>query len=258
MLLPPSEGKTSADHGPCLDLAALTYPQLSDIREQVLAALIATSAGGPGALGLKDSMAAQVRANTGLRQAPSAPAASVYSGVLYEAADLAGLAGGARERADAHIRIASALFGMLAPGDPIPGYRLPPTAALIGLGSPLAALAPQVRSVMDADLGDGGLVLDCRSGAYTRLWRPRRELEWVTTRVVQLRAGVPTVVSHFAKYTRGQLIGHLLRRSAALPTTVAEIADAAAELIGHGLTDISLSRERGNNHVLELVLSPRE
>lgn len=252
ILLPPSEGKTAPVTGPPLDWSALTYPELTEARRRVMTALLAASGDGPSALSLPASMSAQVEANTRLLSAPTAPAASVYTGVLYAAAGLADMHGAARARARRHVRIASALFGMLAPADAIPAYRLPPAAKLPGLGSPVAALAPATTEALAAE--EAGLVVDCRSGAYTRLWRPRPPTQWVTIRVVEMRDGVPTVVSHHAKHTRGVLAGHLLTRSAPMPRTAPQLVEAAGELVGTELGDVALHEAPRGAQVLEVTV----
>src|SRR5690606_40518475 len=90
VLLPPSEGKTSPADGPPVDLTRLSSPGLTPVRERVLDVLVDVSAR-PDAvrvLGVGASVADDVAHNTTLREAPTAPAAQVYTGVLYAAADL--------------------------------------------------------------------------------------------------------------------------------------------------------------------------
>src|SRR5699024_11558437 len=116
------------------------------------------------------STSAELESNILHLQSPSAPASDVYTGVLYAAAGLTDLPRPAAERARGHVRIASTVFGFLAPSDEIPAYRLPPAAKLPEIGAPIPFLSPEVSEVMDAQAPR--LVLDCRSGPYVRLWRP--------------------------------------------------------------------------------------
>lgn len=256
ILLPPSEGKTAPPAGPPLDLAALTYPELAPARQEVIDALISASAGGPAAISAPPSTAAEVAANLQLWQAPTAPAAQVYTGVLFAAAGLADLSGTAAERAGAHVRIASTVFGFVRPDDPIPAYRLPPAARLPEVGAPLAHLAGPVRQVLGAELGASpGVVLDCRSGPYLRLWKP--DTDRVSVRVVEIRAGRPVVVSHWAKHHRGVLTRHLLTRVQELPSTPQGVRDATAELLGREYADVTLTRSGGGAYVLELTVTPQ-
>src|SRR4051794_40104353 len=88
VLLPPSEGKTAPAAGAPLDLAALAHPELTKARERILNTLIRVSGGREAtalkALGLSKAQAGELALNRGLRAAPAAPAATVYTGVLYE------------------------------------------------------------------------------------------------------------------------------------------------------------------------------
>src|SRR5687767_3056675 len=101
ILLPPSEGKTAPRRGKPLDLDTLTLPALAPARHRVLDSLIALCAsnhdGARAALGLSPGQADEVARNTALRTAPTATAAQVYTGVLYEALDLATLSPAARK-----------------------------------------------------------------------------------------------------------------------------------------------------------------
>lgn len=178
---------------------------------EVLTALQRTSAR-PDAtqkLGLGASLADEVRANMTLTQAAAAPAAEVYTGVLYAAAGLADLSGTARRRANSAVRIVSGLWGVLTPNDRIPGYRLPMGARLDDF-EPLAAFwAPRLRAVLEPEDASGSdLVLDCRSGAYLPAWTPAPHRPWLSVRVVAEADGVRKVVSHHAKHTRGVLTHH--------------------------------------------------
>ncbi|MDA2987108.1 MAG: hypothetical protein O2789_05180, partial [Actinomycetota bacterium] len=95
MLLPPSEGKSAADSGPTVDLATLSFPDLTPTRTAVLAALVKLCSGsGTNAakvLGLGPTQHGEVGANARLAQEPCAPAIDVYTGVVYEALDAASL-----------------------------------------------------------------------------------------------------------------------------------------------------------------------
>lgn len=229
VLLPPSEGKTSgADGALPVDLAALSAPRLTEARRAVLAALREVSAR-PDALevlGVSPGLADEVARNETLATAPAARASEVYSGVLYAAAGLGELAGRALARAEEHVRTVSALWGLVAPGDRIPAYRLSMGTSLPGLG-PLARFWREPLARELDPLAAERLVVDCRSAGYQAAWRPGpTALAWVGVRVV--RGG--KVVSHHAKHTRGVLTHHLLTRDAPVPHSPTALLDAAREL----------------------------
>lgn len=236
LLLPPSEGKTPAPAGS----APLSLAELSDDgalgaqRATVLAALAKVSAQ-PDAvdvLGVGASLQAEVERNTRLLGEPAAPAAEVYTGVLYAAARLGEVAGSAVVHES--VRVFSGLWGAVSPADRIPAYRLSMGVDLPAVGR----LAAAWRAPLGAAFGGraaGDVVVDCRSATYVAAWKPpvtgAQAAEWVTVRVVREAAGKRTVVSHNAKHTRGVLAGHLVRRAAAA-TSAAELLDAAGELVG--------------------------
>ena len=112
-----------------------------------------------------------VALNASLRTAPTARADAVYAGVLYDALGLGTLSTGARRRATSRVRVTSSLFGLVAPTDRIPAYRLSGDAVLPGLGTVAGvwreALGPEISELV----GDG-LLVDLRSGMYAAFWRP--------------------------------------------------------------------------------------
>lgn len=236
--LPPSEGKTPApaDAAP-VELAALTAPSLTAQRTAVLDALAAVSARPDATAVLKvgAGLAEEVARNVDLKAAPAAPASRVYTGVLYAAAGLADLPDGAGPRAAESVRIFSGLWGVVAPDDRIPAYRLSMGVDLPGVGKLATAWRPHLAEALDGRAA-GDVVVDCRSAAYLAAWKPATTgagaADWVTVRVVREADGSRSVVSHNAKHTRGVLTGHLLRRAGEPPSSAEELLDAAHELDG--------------------------
>lgn len=226
VLLPPSESKRAGGDGPPLDLAALSFPLLTEVRAGLVKALVEL-AGDPDsarrALGLSERQHAELAVNAALREAPTLPALARYTGVLYDALDYPSLPRAARRRADASLLVASALFGLLRPTDPIPAYRLSGGSTLPGVGG----LGPLWRPVLEpvlAEAGHGELVVDLRSGAYAALARVPGA---VTVRVLAERPdGSRVVVSHFNKATKGRLARALVSARTP-PRTIAGVARAA-------------------------------
>lgn len=232
VLLPPSEGKTrpSQRRGP-VDLDRLTWPELTPARERVLAALAAVSAR-PDAgqvLGVGASLGEDVAANTRLRTAPAAPAAQVYSGVLFGSLGVATMTPRARRRALRHVVVLSALWGPLRLGDKVPAYRLSMSTSLPDVGPLAAYWRPLIEPPLTAAAGRG-LVVDCRSSTYQAAWAPSGEVtaRTVGVRVLREQDGRRTVVSHAAKHTRGLVARHLLEL-ADEPGSPAALAAAVGE-----------------------------
>ncbi len=257
LLLPPSEGKTPPASGRPVDLSTLTAPELSGMRGRVLDALTAVSGqpDGPSVLGVGPGAARDVERNVHLRDVAAGRAAAVYSGVLYGAAGLADLPGAARARAARHVRIVSALWGIVGPEDAIPAYRLSMGVDLPGLGPLARAWRAPLTPVLEA-AADGGVVVDCRSAGYVAAWRPSRGADWVAVRVLRELDGARTVVSHHAKHARGVLTRHLLTRDAPVPTDADELLVASQELTGGPLLGVELGpvAARGGPRTLTLVV----
>ena len=257
ILLPPSEGKTAPSSGGPVDLHGLVHAELAPARRKVLDAVAATSAQDDAldVLGVGASLADEVARNTVLTTAPAAPGARVYTGVLYAAADLAAVLDGDDEVAHARlddVLTFSALWGLVRPTDHVPAYRLSMSVDLPGIG-PLARFWRPELTVLDTR-AEGDVVVDCRSSSYAAAWRVPPGAEHVQVKVLRELAGKRTVVSHHAKHTRGLLTGHLLRRPADPPRTAAELLDAAGEMVGTQLHDVSLVP--GTKHsTLELVVT---
>ena len=231
ILLPPSETKTAPGAGAPVDPAVLSFPELAPAREQVLAELAATSARADAleVLGVGERLRGEVERNTRLGREPAAPALSVYTGVLYDALDPAGMTRAQRTAAAASLVVVSALWGAVRPDDRIPAYRLSMGAELPGLGRLAAHWKRHLPAVLEPAAGNG-LVVDCRSAAYAAAWRGPRE-RTVGVKVVRERHGRRQVVSHMAKHTRGLLARHLVERAAEgeRPETPQELLSAAQE-----------------------------
>ncbi|ROR74182.1 YaaA family protein [Bogoriella caseilytica] len=267
LLLPPSEGKTPPDDGPPVDLQSLIYPELAGARQRVLTRLAKVSAQRNAArvLGVGDSLSQEVAANTQLLAAPSAPAAEVYTGVLFAAAGLSELNGEPARRAAEHVRIFSGLWGALSPADHIPAYRLSMGVALPGLPKPRAAAAGPVKLATYwkqhlagvLDRGEPGVIVDCRSAAYAAAWKPPAGgATYASVQVVRERNGSRTVVSHNAKHARGLLTRHLLTRAGDMPRSAEELATASEEMCAdpqmpvHG---VELHDGPASRHTLTLI-----
>jgi cytoplasmic iron level regulating protein YaaA (DUF328/UPF0246 family) len=234
ILLPPSEGKTSAARGKPLDLATLALPELTPARTAVLEALVALCEGPPEraaeVLGLSAGLVDLVVRNAGLVDAPSARADRVYTGVLYDALDAATLSAAARRRAATRVLVTSSLFGVVRPTDRIPAYRLSGDTSLPGVGSVAGHWRSALADALPEALGDG-LLVDLRSGTYAAFWKPPKHLarRVATVRVLQERDGTRSVVSHFNKATKGRLVRALLE-DGANPRTPAALATAWRDL----------------------------
>ena len=211
ILLPPSETKATRPRGAALRPEALSSPGLARARATVGHALAEVSRR-PGAaqvLGVSPSLTEEIARNTRLLSAPTLPARELYTGVLYDALDLATLDTAAARRATRRLVVVSALYGAVRTTDRLAPYRLSMSVNLPGVG-PLAGFwRPELEPVL-AEQAGRGLVVDCRSSTYAAAWVPQGELarRWVTVRVPG--------ATHMAKHTRG-LVARALCQDAADP-----------------------------------------
>jgi uncharacterized protein len=212
VLLPPSEGKARPAEGDPVDLAALAHPRLTPQRERLLRKL------------------------PGIAEAPAAPAAEVYTGVLFVQLRLPDLP----DQGD-RVLIASGLWGVVRPADRIPHYKLPIDARLPRMRTGLAAFwrPPLTRALPD----EPGLVLDLRSGGYAAMWRPRRATLVGVRGFTEAADGSRKVISHMVKRVRGDVARAVLLAGgdAATPQDVLDVVLAAgirAELAAGGTLDV--------------------
>ena len=126
ILLPPSEGKAPEGSGPPWAPGTMAVAELDAQRGQVLRAL-----------GRRHEA----------RVGPTLPAMERYTGVLYQGLDAGSLGAVARRRLNRSVLIASGLWGLVAPTDPIPHYKLKMSANLPPLGKLSTFVAPLEENV---------------------------------------------------------------------------------------------------------------
>ncbi len=252
ILLAPSEGKSAPVSGPPLDLATLAHADsLTPARERALAALIKLSSGREStalrSLGLSRAQAPELVRNAVLRESPTAPAAEVYTGVLYQHLALADMSAEARARAGDNVLVASALWGVVGLDDHIPAYRMSMGADIRSLRRGMPAFWRRALAEALPD-SEGELVLDLRSGSYAAAWKPKRST------VVQIRAVTPegNVISHMAKATRGCVARAVLESQTQPHDPAAIAATVAAAGVGEAAR-LSDPKRVGAPWVLEVV-----
>ncbi|BBH70468.1 UPF0246 protein [Actinoplanes sp. OR16] len=236
ILLPPSEGKTTATEGAPVDPAGLLLPELAAARTRVLNRLVAlckrtserSVIDSLNVLGLSAGQRDEVARNAALLTAPAAPASEIYTGVLYEALDPASLAVESQEWLHATAVVFSGLWGVVGLGDRIPAYRCSIGVALPPIGGLTAYWKKALKPALDSLPGP---VLDLRSGAYVAMWAPGEQSAQVRVLHERVVGGVAkrSVVSHFNKATKGRLVRALAEERAA-PVTVDELVGAMRDL----------------------------
>ncbi len=147
--------------------------------------------------------------------------------MLYDALGYRSMTATQRRKADDAVVVVSGLWGAIGFADRIPAYRLSMSVALPGLGRLASFWKPLLEQALAAAVQDE-LVVDCRSSTYTAAFAPPTG-QTVAVNVFQETGGKRTVVSHFAKHTRGELTRHLLTRRGKAPQSPAQLLQAAQE-----------------------------
>lgn len=238
ILLPPSEGKSAPGRrGRSVDIDALSSPELTAARRKIVDALreVCGSPDGAAVLGLSERQRDELQLNLRLLESPARPAGEIYTGVLYDALDLATVSSTARRRANTWIRVQSALWGPIKITDRVPPYRLSIGTSLPGIG-PLAGFWRRELAGLPSD-DAGELIIDCRSSGYAAAWHPPIEK---LIKVVALTEtnGKQSVVSHFAKHTRGA-VTRLLLEADRVPRSPHQVAEIVA---AHGRCELDRTR----------------
>lgn len=204
VLLPPSESKVrGGDPERPLDLGALSRPVLTPARRTALARLRELStdlSAAAAALGLGTRNREEAALNREVRSGPTMPALDRFDGVLYDALGACTLDPDERAWIDGNVAIASALFGLLAPDDPIPAYRLS-----AGTRIPATTLGAIWRKPVAAALAaERGPVLDLRSEAYAALGPAPAGAAYI--RVVTGSGSRRRALSHANKAAKGAFV----------------------------------------------------
>ena len=205
ILLPPSETKRDGgDPLAQLDLAALSFPELTKQRRAALAGLRAVSRtidGSMAALKLGPTQRFEIDRNRAVRVSAVMPAVERYTGVLYDALDVASLDPAGRAFLGQHVVIHSALFGLARADDPLPAYRFSHDSRIPGTS--LSRLWSEANAAVLA--GDHGLILDLRSESYVHLG-PAPDHAVFLRVVTEGKDGVRRALNHFNKHGKGELV----------------------------------------------------
>jgi hypothetical protein len=192
ILVPPSEAKAPGGDGPPWHPGSGILPSLDADRRRVLRAL-----------------------GAGVAKAPTLPAIERYTGVLHRELAWSTLPPAAKRRGRASLLVVSGLWGVVAPDDPIPHYRLKMSASLSPLGRLSTWWRPRLTAALAQHL-EGALVWDLLPIEHAAAWDPvavpskRR----VRVRVVD-REG--RTVGHWNKLVKGALVRRLLVEGAGDP-----------------------------------------
>jgi hypothetical protein len=221
ILLPPSEGKASGGDGPPWSPGSMSVDldgQRLRVAAALRSALRANQAARAKLLGVKGAaLAAATDADRAVATSATMPAIERYTGVLYGALDAASLPAAARRRLDASVLVFSGLWGVVAPSDPIPDYKLKMGASL----GPLGKLSTWWRPGIDAALGERladrpGPVWNLLPNEHDAAWSGVLDRTVYTVRFLEPAAdGRLVAVAHWNKFLKGALVRFLVEHPGA-------------------------------------------
>jgi uncharacterized protein len=259
LLLPPSEGKAPGGHGAPWADAPRAFPSLDPQRRVVISALRLAmredAASAARLLGVGEVSAAQaICSNLTVDSAPTMPAIERYTGVLFDALGYQELSTKLRRRVDAQVVVLSALWGAVAPRDPIPDYKLKMSASLADLGRLATWWRPALSPLLD-DLAARRVVWNLLPGEHASAWKPGgtaaatisvRFLDELTRKG---RRELVTV-SHWNKLLKGALVRHVVEHQLREPDGLARFAHPQGYVYRPDLTST-----RGTDVEVALVAS---
>jgi len=257
ILLPPSEGKADGGTGKALRIANLSFPELEKHRATLRAALGAAMKGKePGRaklLGVKDkALAAATSANLDVLTSPTMLAIERYTGVLYDALDVASLSVRDRKRLNKQVLIFSGLWGVVRPDDMIPDYKLKMGATLAPVGKLSTWWREPVTTAL-ASTVSGTVVWNLLPKEHDNAWAPFSPAHMSTKpsavfSVKFLDEGKPikgertfTTVNHWNKLLKGALVRFILETGADDPNALAKFRHPEGYRYDRTLTEISPS-----------------
>lgn len=230
VLLPPSETKRAGGVG-SFDPSSLSHAaELGEARDRVRQALVALSgdeAAAAQALKLGVKNRGELAHNLALAASGTLPAIERYTGVLYDALDVASLDSAARSWLDAQVMVQSALFGLIGAGEQIPAYRLSAGSRLPDLGAPLKRVWQAAHTPVSWPASE--LVLDLRSKDYGALAPLPADVGYFLHVTQRGDDGEVRALNHFNKAAKGDLVRRLASSGAAPATSAELLAWAARE-----------------------------
>ncbi len=256
ILLPPSETKGIGTNSAKMNLASLSFPELSANRALLIQNLINLSKSPTKAmkvLGISKKQILEVEHNSQLTSALTSPAINIYSGVLFEAFDYLNLPKLAQNRANRSVVITSSLFGLLGLQDPIPHYRLSGNTSLPKFGSIAKSWVKPIDAAISKESPE--LIIDMRSGVYAKFWQAPQNLQLKTvtikimSRIGKGKSAKKIAISHSNKLSKGLLTKDLVQLSKA-PRNPEQLTSYLESLNWN----CELSRAEGKPFMLEVFV----
>jgi cytoplasmic iron level regulating protein YaaA (DUF328/UPF0246 family) len=258
ILLPPSEGKAEGGAGAKVDVSTLSFPELATQRSAVASALAKAMKGDETSrsklLGVKGAaLASATAAHRSVLTSPTMPAIERYTGVLYDALDVASLSTRDRKRLNSQVIMFSGLWGALHPNDMIPEYKLKMGAVL----PPLSKLSSWWRDSLTTVLAPvvrGSVVWNLLPKEHDNAWEPFAKtavtsdqpsavfsVKFLDEGPQQRGERTFTTVNHWNKLLKGALVRYVLETGADDPKALTKFRHPEGYRYDKSLTDVTSS-----------------
>lgn len=206
LLLPPSEGKAPGGDGPTWAPGLGHFADLARRRADIVRALAKARGGDAKLLGVGGTHLAAARlANTSLLTCNSLPAWRRYTGVVWDALDIASLPPTVKRRAMSSVVVVSGLLGLSTLDDPTPEFRLKIGASMAPFGKLSTWWRPALAETLTT-WAARRFVVDLLPNEHRAACRTA-ELRGVSVTFLD-RTGL--IAGHDAKAAKGRLARHLL------------------------------------------------
>lgn len=259
ILLPPSEAKTPGGRGAPWTPGRMRIDALDDERLTVANALsdalIERTVEPAELFGVAgENLDRAIAVNTSLLTSGTTTAMRRYSGVLFGELDVAGLDTTAKRRLSRQVLIVSGLFGLVAPSDPLPDYKLKMGSTLPRIGRLATWWKPRLTAALAPEI-HRRVVWDLLPGEHAAAWAPDNASMRHRIRVRFLdnvgttRTPKYSTVSHWNKLLKGALVRYLLGAQLAEPEGLGDFEhplgyryDPSLTTTKAGVTDVCLVR----------------
>lgn len=205
ILIPPSEGKASGGVGKPL--------KPSSAAKKMIKALQDHKKDQAKLLGVKGTaLQRAIVVNRQLLSSKTLPAIERYTGVVYKGFDYESMGAKAKSFADKHVKIISALFGLVSLQDPLPDYKLKIDKLR----------AAEYWHPLITDLLKGAFVIDLLPQAHRKALSYNKGIE---VEFVIIKDGAKRPAGHAGKHIKGRFVRWICEHQITDPKRFAEFKE---------------------------------
>ncbi len=146
---------------------------------------------------------------------PKTIALYAYQGEAYRNLDATSMTASQIKKADRHLRILSACYGLLRPLDKIAMYRLDFTKNFPSIGNGITYWKSTINDALveEINMHSAKIIVNCASDEYSKMIdtvRIKRLIGWIDVEFVYIQDNKPVSIAMHAKAARGTLARALI------------------------------------------------